>query len=213
MKLCRFSCIIYAAILTAVAGKCGLWDVETAEAIKFLNMHRPARDLGLSQDYLGRNVRLAMTARVETIYGCDVPFDLFLNNVLPYAVMTEPRESWRQDFYTKLAPLVKNASSTKEAVLAVAAGVWDAWGPPTIKFVAAPPDAVNAYSPLQVLAGHNASCTGLAVFFADACRSVGLPARVAGTPHWNKGKKECPLGDADPNCGNHDWNEVRACVH
>ena len=63
-------------------------------------------------------------------------------------------------------------------------------------------------SVLQVLAGHNASCTGLSVFFANACRAVGIPTRVAGTPHWNKGKKACPRGDADAECGNHNWNEV-----
>ena len=81
-------------------------------------------------------------------------------------------------------------------------------GPPTIKYASAPPDAVNAYDPLAVIAAHNASCTGISVLFACACRAAGIPARIAGVPHWNSGPAECPHGDADDACGNHDWNEV-----
>jgi hypothetical protein len=29
-------------------------------------------------------------------------------------------------------------------------------------------------------------------------------------PHWNKGAATCPHGDADPECGNHNWVEVWA---
>jgi hypothetical protein len=42
-------------------------------------------------------------------------------------------------------------------------------------------------------------------------RSVAVPARVAGVPHWNKASVTCPRGDADPECGNHNWAEVWAC--
>merc|ERR1712232_1348444 len=55
---------------------------------------------------------------------------------------------------------------------------------------------------------HNASCTGLAIFLVDALRCAGIPARVAGVPHWNKGPKICPHGDEDADCGNHNWVEV-----
>jgi len=41
-----------------------------------------------------------------------------------------------------------------------------------------------------------ATCTGLSVLLVDACRSVGVPARVAGTPLWAN------------NRGNHTWVEV-----
>jgi hypothetical protein len=50
--------------------------------------------------------------------------------------------------------------------------------------------------------------TGVAMFLAFSLRSVGIPARVAGTPHWDKGPKVCPHGDADAPCGNHNWVEV-----
>lgn len=41
-----------------------------------------------------------------------------------------------------------------------------------------------------------ASCTGLSILLADACRSVGVPARLAGTPSWTKKR------------GNHTWVEI-----
>ena len=59
-----------------------------------------------------------------------------------------------------------------------------------IKFVAAPPDELNHYSVFSVLNARNSSCTGLAVFLACSLRSVGIPARVAGVPHWVKGEHE-----------------------
>merc|ERR1711865_1154429 len=96
--------------------------------------------------------------------------------------MSEKRTLWRDQIRAKVAPMVAHETSLKNATLAVAAKLWDAWGPPTIKYVASPPDQVNAYNPLAVIAAHNASCTGLSILFASACRSVGIPARVAGVP-------------------------------
>jgi hypothetical protein len=42
-----------------------------------------------------------------------------------------------------------------------------------------------------------ASCTGLSILLAAACRAVGVPSRIAGTPAW-----------APPKKGNHTWCEV-----
>lgn len=79
-------------------------------------------------------------------------------------------------------------------------------------------------SPHRLNGPRRYSCTGLALYVVAALRSVGIPARVAGTPHWNKcggrGKacKACPGGDictpgfgsSDDSCGNHDWAEAWA---
>lgn len=51
-------------------------------------------------------------------------------------------------------------------------------------------------SPFETLAYTYASCTGMSIFFVNACRSVGIPARVVGTPDWVEGG------------GNHDWVEI-----
>ena len=54
------------------------------------------------------------------------------------------------------------------------------------------------YDPMSTLVYGYASCTGVSILFVDALRSVGVPARVAGTPAWN---------DVYEN-GNHNWIEV-----
>ena len=51
-------------------------------------------------------------------------------------------------------------------------------------------------SPYESMAAHSASCTGLSIVLTDVLRSVGIPARVAGTPMW-----------ADQS-GNHTWVEI-----
>ena len=43
-----------------------------------------------------------------------------------------------------------------------------------------------------------ASCTGTAILFVNALRTVGVPARVAGTPAWDQNRSH----------GNHNWVEV-----
>src|SRR5262249_33179733 len=51
-------------------------------------------------------------------------------------------------------------------------------------------------SPRESMATGKASCTGLSILLSDACRSVGIPPRLVGTPLW-----------ADKS-GNHTWVEI-----
>ncbi|MEO2022226.1 MAG: transglutaminase-like domain-containing protein, partial [Pirellulaceae bacterium] len=51
-------------------------------------------------------------------------------------------------------------------------------------------------SPYESMESGLASCTGLSVLLVDACRSVGIPARVVGTPLWTN------------KSGNHSWVEI-----
>jgi hypothetical protein len=60
-------------------------DKAKEECINYLKAHRPARDLNLSDDFLLRNVELALYARAESTWAQQVPWELFLNDVLPYA--------------------------------------------------------------------------------------------------------------------------------
>ena len=39
-----------------------------------------------------------------------------------------------------------------------------------------------------------ATCTGLSILLVDACRSVGVPARIAGTPLWSNNSWQSYLG-------------------
>jgi len=54
------------------------------------------------------------------------------------------------------------------------------------------------YDPMSVIDYGYASCTGLSILLVDALRSVGVPARIAGTPAWHGNMSD----------GNHNWVEV-----
>merc|ERR1712072_1226485 len=54
------------------------------------------------------------------------------------------------------------------------------------------------YDPMSVIDYGYASCTGLSILLVDALRSVGVPARIAGTPAWHGNVSD----------GNHNWVEV-----
>jgi hypothetical protein len=51
-------------------------------------------------------------------------------------------------------------------------------------------------SPYESAEAGYASCSGLSILLVDACRAVGVPARVVGTPLWSNGS------------GNHTWVEI-----
>lgn len=127
-----------------------------------------------------------------------------VNDVLPYAVLSEPRGvphwNWRALFLQQLGSKVGEAPNMSTAVELINSVCWSLSDPP-IKFLGSPNCAINSYAPLQTLQRGNSSCTGLAIYVVAALRSVGIPARVAGTPHWNvcggkdKTCAKCPEGD------------------
>ncbi|KAL6757256.1 hypothetical protein V8C86DRAFT_2629536 [Haematococcus lacustris] len=153
---------------------------ERSEALRFLNSYMPQADKGrVSAEILTQHTDLALAARHSSPWALSVPWALFLNNVLPYASLDEPRDEWRQLFVDRLAPLVAGATSSTQAAQILNAKIWDLWG---IRFKA--DQTPDIMSPAQVIAAGYASCTGLSIFLVAACRAVGIPARVAGTPEW-----------------------------
>lgn len=172
---------------------------EEMEALAFLVRFMPEADVEkLNVSFVVANVIDAVSMRhsKRVPWAENVPWKLFLNDVLPYAALTERRDAWRSQFSDFLLPKL-NRSSNNASMAGLIEKIntisWTIVDPP-IKFIAAPPDQVNSYSPLQTMASHGASCTGLSVFLVDMLRSVGIPARSCGTPHWNHGEKECPQG-------------------
>ena len=70
---------------------------EARKGMAFLVANMPDRDLkSLHADFLLENVDLAYKARNETAWGKQVPEEVFLNNVLPYANVDESRDPWQQ---------------------------------------------------------------------------------------------------------------------
>ncbi|MEC9091341.1 MAG: transglutaminase-like domain-containing protein [Planctomycetota bacterium] len=180
-----------ASQLKAAIALCRGSELER-KSIDFLVRHMPVDDLkALSASYLTETVQLAIQARNQTVWAQAVPEAVFLNDVLPYASINERRDRWRKDFHQKFFPLVKDCRTTGEAAQELNKHVFS-----ILKVKYSTQRKKPDQSPYESMETGLASCTGLSVILADACRSVGVPARLAGTPLWVNKR------------GNHTWVEV-----
>lgn len=161
-------------------------------AAKFLVEHMPAKDKeSLTAEFLTGNLDLAFQARAEFPWAKAVPEEIFLNDVLPYAVFDETREAWRADYLAKARPLVKDAKTASEAAQALNREFFN-----IVKVHYNTGRKMPNQSPSESAKLGMATCTGLSIILVDACRAVGIPARAVGTPMWTNDR------------GNHTWVEV-----
>lgn len=158
----------------------------------FLIANMPQGDLrSLRADFLLENVALAYKARAELKWGRAIPEDIFLNDVLAYANLDETREPWRKEMFELCLPLVKDCLTPAEAAQKLNATIF---GKLKVRYSTARKKANQ--SPKESIDLGLASCSGLSILLSDACRSVCVPARLAGTPMWAN------------NRGNHTWVEI-----
>ncbi|MEL6908581.1 MAG: hypothetical protein AAFP22_24430, partial [Planctomycetota bacterium] len=86
-----------------------------ARCAAFLAEHRPPGDEALELALLEENLTVALAARGAFPWARDVSEELFLNDVLPYAVLDETRERWRAEMFARTVPLVLEAATLEEA--------------------------------------------------------------------------------------------------
>jgi predicted esterase len=185
-------CAIAAPTDDFIAAAAAKHGASGEKAARFLVEHMPPADKEtLTAAFLTENLDLAMKARAEFAWAKDVPEEIFLNDVLPYAVFDEPRDPWRSDFMARAVPLVKDAKTASEAAQILNRDFFK---------------LINTHyhtdrkrtnqSPKESIEQGRATCTGLSIILVDVCRAVGIPARAVGTPlWWNKS-------------GNHTWVEI-----
>lgn len=165
---------------------------DQRKGMAFLIENMPDSDLtSLKAEFLLTNVELAYKARKETPWGKDIPEELFLNDVLPYANVDEKRDAWRKEFYEMCMPMVKDCKTPTEAVMKLNKELF-----PKLKLGYSTQRKAPNQSPKESIEQGKASCTGLSIVLSDAARAVGIPARLVGTPLW-----------ADKR-GNHTWVEI-----
>lgn len=158
----------------------------------YLLVNMPAGDRDtMNLELLAENVAYAAKARKEFAWSKDIPEQVYLSDVLPYFVVDEVRDSWRRELYELFAPAVAECSTMEEAIRVVNGNLPRMTGVDynTLR------EKTNQ-SPRESMRQGMASCTGLAILLVDALRSVGIPARFAGTASWHD------------NRGNHSWTEV-----
>ncbi|HVK08727.1 MAG TPA: transglutaminase-like domain-containing protein [Gemmataceae bacterium] len=160
--------------------------------MSFLVANMPDGDLTtLKADFLVTNVELAYRARGEVPWGKDVPDDVFLNDVLPYANVDEKRDAWRREFYDLCLPIAKRCKTPSEAAHKLNVEIF-----PMLKVGYSTQRRAPNQSPSESIEQGKASCTGLSIVLSDACRAVCVPARLVGTPLWANKR------------GNHTWVEI-----
>ena len=165
---------------------------EQRDGMLFLIENMPDRDLeSLSAEFLLENSAMTWKALGETPWAKDVPQDVAFDCLLPYANVSESRDRWRKDFYDRFRPLVANAAAPAEAAAILNQAIF-----PTLNVKYSTGRKKADQSPFESMESGLASCTGLSVILVDACRSVGVPARIAGTPLWSD------------KSGNHTWVEI-----
>jgi transglutaminase-like putative cysteine protease len=165
---------------------------ELRPAMEHLILGMPAADLkSIAATRLLETLRLAAEARREAPWGASLSEELWLDYVLPYANLDEPRDPWRAEFRRRFWPLVKDCKTPGEAACILNAKIFPALG---VKYSTKRKRANQ--SPKETIEQGLASCTGLSIILANACRACGIPARLAGVAHWRKKR------------GNHTWVEV-----
>ncbi len=165
---------------------------DQREGMRFVVANMPTRDLtSLSAEFLLENSELAYREWKTSPWKDQIPNDLFLNDVLPYASINERRDAWRKQFIDQFKPLVADVQTPGQAAAILNQKIF---GIVNVKYSTSRPKADQ--SPLESINAGLASCSGLSVLLIDACRAVGIPARFVGTPLW------------PDKSGNHSWVEV-----
>ncbi|MFO0909849.1 MAG: transglutaminase-like domain-containing protein [Isosphaeraceae bacterium] len=158
----------------------------------YLVTYLPLRDLkSLDPAALAENVSLAYQARNAVPWGKSLPEPVFLDAVLPHASLTEPRQPMRAEFFQKYLSLVKDCQTPGDAAQKLNRALFRDYKV-TYNTRRLRTDQASKESIAQGMA----TCTGLSIMLVEACRAVGVPARVAGIGSWpGRG-------------GNHTWTEV-----
>ena len=180
------------------------FDEMNAETLGFhdssSNDHLPD---GLSNGIVGPTIQLALDAK-RYPWTNHVPKDVYFEFIGSFANVNEARNNWRPLFHDTLQniiqPLISNGNgkniTVEHIVQTINQEMWDKFNTQEpIYFKSGQTPLI--YDPMSIITYGYASCTGLSIFLIDALRTVGIPARLAGTPAWN-GKEEN---------GNHSWVE------
>lgn len=220
-------------------------DIDFCVAKHWLLEHMPDFDLhylppSISVDgdsMLDDNIAFTLMALEASALDPEPPLEVRLGYLLPYAAFHEARANWRPIFFAKFFGLAQGLTSTREMVTQLIQSTefmnWTGhyWGdsPRTAaddasyKVVWSSSTNPPVVAPFDMIAYGYGSCTAWSTFLTSALKSVGVPARQAGSPCWNTGQfqglasenpnvTECWTGGPPGNTGgaflnNHNWVE------
>ncbi len=134
---------------------------------------------------------LAPLQAVEYPWSGTAPADIAAASLSPDTVVDEIPCNWRPALTPLVAPLVKDCTTAREAVLAISTGIGKATGAYYSR-----ERSKHNMNVLETLREKKISCTGQSILLVCALRSVGIPARAVGVHTWNHIE------------GNHTWAEA-----
>ncbi len=156
-------------------------DREERRCLAFLLANMPDCDVfGLEPGYLVEDVNLACRARRTIPLAAGVPEDIFLDYVLPYAAADESRDPWRADFYERFREAAETSPSVEEAVIRLSRET-------VLQFRLIYSDKhirKPLIGPRRIIEHGFVSCGEASLMLVDACRAVGIPARLAVLPRY-----------------------------
>ena len=164
-------------------------DMLRRNAMRFTVASLPTCDLGsISSAELTGNLDMALAARNDFAWGDDCDLATWAHFVLPPRVSQEPLSDWRRFFLAELGNELDGATTLEEAAVLV-----NKWCGQRVGFRQT---QRRDQGPLATLASGYGRCEEMVIFYVDACRAVGIPARMAYCPYW-------AVSD-----NNHAWVEV-----
>lgn len=145
----------------------------------FLVAYMPQGDRDTMRlDLLRENVEYAYRARETYPWTRALPDSVFLNDVLPYAVVDEVRDSWRPDFYVRFARRAAGAADVRAAIDSInrhiAADVAVEYNTAREK---------TNQSPAESMRQHMASCTAFRSCWSMPCAPRAFPRASPELPH------------------------------
>jgi len=165
---------------------------ENKEAAAFLIAYMPENDLKtLSSEFIADQIEWSGKVRNEFEWCRNLPDSIYFNEILPYYNLDEARDNWRENYYNRFSPYVKGCRNIYEAIDSINLNIRD-----ELEVDYNTKRSIVNISPMQAEKEKMATCTGLSFLLVNAFRSVGIPARIAGTPLWTNMR------------GNHNWVEV-----
>lgn len=157
------------------------------EDVAFIMRHAP-RAHTLSAEYVTSNCLLAAEARKDALE--EYSDEIYREWVLPHTVIQEEVDDWRGEFRERFKPLIAGCTNNYDAAVKLDRTIWDEIG---VHY--SPKRDKARQSPRHSMRIGMASCTGISIILIDACRALGIPARLVGCC-WT------------PIPGNHSWVEV-----
>jgi len=156
---------------------------------------------GLDDGMIGRTIAYALRAKQEFNYTDTLPKEIWQEYVLNYANTNEARSNWRPLLWKKLRHLVtpEMYNNISAVVRTTNAEMWKLLAPTDSECIVFKSGSTPLiFDPMSIMTFGYASCTGTSILLVNALRTLGVPARMAGTAAWNQNISQ----------GNHNWVEV-----